>query len=164
MKKIIFSSMVFLLFPVMSHGAGYVLATYGSGGEVDGPSYGLEMGGIFLSPYHPAGGAFSVGLGISVADTDEDPPDRITKTYNDGNEQEVHATFGAEITPAFFGVAGIGYASQDTVQPDGLGGKDSETDSHASWLLGVRYVMEWFNIGVGYHNRRGVMAGLGIAF
>ncbi|HPE44510.1 MAG TPA: hypothetical protein PK380_01450, partial [Deltaproteobacteria bacterium] len=73
-------------------------------------------------------------------------------------------TFGAEITPAFFGVAGIGYASQDTVQPDGLGGKDSETDSHASWLLGVRYVMEWFNIGVGYHNRRGVMAGLGIAF
>lgn len=74
MKKIIFSSMVFLLFPVMSHGAGYVLATYGSGGEVEGPSYGIEMGGIFLSPYHPAGGAFSVGLGISVADTDEDPP------------------------------------------------------------------------------------------
>ena len=163
MKKIIFSALVFLLLPVISHGAGYVLANYGSGGEVDGPSYGLEMGGIFLSPYHPNGGAFSVGLGISIADTDEDPPDVPAKEYNDGNEQEVYAAFGAEITPAFFGVAGIGYASQDIVKPDGASG-DSDTDTNVSWMLGVRYVVEWFNIGVGYHNRRGVMAGFGVAF
>ena len=163
MKKIIFSALVFLLLPVISHGAGYVLVNYGSGGEVDGPSYGLEMGGIFLSPYHPNGGAFSVGLGISIADTDEDPPDVPAKEYNDGNEQEVYAAFGAEITPAFFGVAGIGYASQDIVKPDG-GPGDSDTDTNVSWMLGVRYVVEWFNIGVGYHDRRGVMAGFGVAF
>lgn len=164
MKKIILSALVFLLFPVISHGAGYVLANYGSGGEVDGPSYGLEMGGIFLSPYHPNGGALSVGLGISIADTDEDPPAMPTKEYNDGNEQEVHVSFGGEITPAFFGVAGIGYASQDIVKPDGAGGKDSDTDNYVSWMLGMRYVIEWFNFGVGYHNRRGVMAGFGVAF
>ena len=164
MKKIILPALLFLLFPMISHGAGYVIANYGSGGDVDGPSYGLEMGGIFLSPYHPQGGAFSVGLGISIADTDEDPPDVPAKEYNDGNEQEVHAAFGAEITPAFFGVAGIGYASQDIVKPDGVGGKDSDTDTNVTWMLGVRYVMEWFNIGVGYHNRRGVLAGFGVAF
>lgn len=164
MKKIISSVVSLLLVPVMAHAAGYVFATYGSGGEVDGPSYGLEMGGIFLSPYHPNGGAFSVGLGVSIADTDEDPPDNPTKKYNDGNEQEVYAALGAEITPGFFGVAGIGYASQDIVKPDGALGEDSDTDTNVSWMLGVRYVMEWFNIGVGYHNRRGVLAGFGVAF
>lgn len=160
MKKIIFPMLFLILYPMLSHGAGYVFASYGSGGEVDGPSYGLEMGGIFLSPYHPNGGAFSVGVGISIADTDEDPPDDPAREYNDGNEQEVYAAFGAEITPAFFGVAGIGYASQDIVKPE----EESDTDSNVSWMLGVRYVVEWFNIGVGYHSRRGVMAGFGVAF
>ncbi|HPI91655.1 MAG TPA: hypothetical protein PLT09_00170 [Deltaproteobacteria bacterium] len=164
MKKIIFSALVLLFIPLVSHGAGYVLADYGSGGEVDGPSYGLEMGGIFLSPYHPNGGAFSVGLGISIADTDENPPASPTRKYNDGNEQEVHATLGAEITPAFFGVAGIGYASQDVVKPGTVSEKDSDTENHVSWMLGMRYVVEWFNLGVGYHSRRGVMAGFGVAF
>lgn len=164
MKKIIFSALVLLVLPAISHGAGYVLATYGSGGEVDGPSYGLEMGGIFLSPYHPQGGALSLGLGISVADTDEDPPAIPTRTYNDGNEQEVYASFGAEITPAFFGVAGIGHASQDIVKPGTASDREKDTDSNVTYMLGVRYAMQWFNIGVGYHSRRGVMAGLGVAF
>ncbi|MCU0575864.1 MAG: hypothetical protein MUD15_03445 [Desulfobacterota bacterium] len=166
MKKIIFPALFLMLVPSFSHGAGYVQVNCGSGGEVDGISYGLEMGGIFLSPYHPNGGAFSMGLGISIADTDEDPPAAPLKKYNDGNEQEIYASFGAEITPAFFGVAGIGYASQDIVKPGtGLDNiKETDTETNASWLFGMRYVVEWFNIGVGYHSRRGIMAGIGVAF
>lgn len=164
MKKIILGSLFVLFLPALSHGAGYVLGNFGVGGEVDSPSYGLELGAIFLSPYHPTGGAYSVGLGISIADSDEDPPDAPTKEYNDGNEQEVCAVFGAEISPAFFGVAGVGYASQDIVKPGTTTDRETETDTNVTWMLGARYVVEWFNFGVGYHSRRGVMASLGVAF
>jgi hypothetical protein len=156
--------MVFL--PMISHGAGYVIADYASGGEIDAQSIGLEMGAIFLSPYHPNGGAFSLGLGISIADTDENPPSFSNHQgkINDGNEQEVYASFGAEIVPAFFGVAGVGYATQDVVKFDTSQERSSETDNNISWMLCMRYVLEGLNMGLGYHSRRGVMASLGVAF
>jgi hypothetical protein len=156
--------MIFL--PMISHGAGYVIADYATGGRIDAQSLGLEMGAIFLSPYHPNGGAFSVGLGVSIADTDENPPsfsDHQMK-FNDGNEQEVYASFGAEIVPAFFGVAGVGYATQSIVKFDTLGDRHSETDNNISWMLGMRYILEAIDIGLGVHSRRGVMASLGVAF
>jgi hypothetical protein len=164
MKKIILG-MLLVFLPVISHGAGYVIADYATGGRIDAQSLGLEMGAIFLSPYHPNGGAFSLGLGISVADTDENPPsysDHLRK-FNDGNEEEVYASFGAEIVPAFFGVAGVGYASQDVVKFD-TEGRHSETDNNISWMLGMRYILEGIDIGLGVHSRRGVMASLGVAF
>jgi hypothetical protein len=161
MKRIIFITLVMLVLPVISHGAGYVLANYGDGGKVHASSYGLELGGIFLSPYHPNGGAFSLGVGASIATTDEHPSSDFTGKYNDGNEQEICATFGAEIVPAFFGVVGAGYASQDTKTKNPAG---SGTDSFGTWMLGMRYVVKSFNIGLGYDYRRGVTANLGVAF
>jgi hypothetical protein len=160
MKKIILITIVMIVLPVISHGAGYVLVNYGDGGKVHASSYGLELGGIFLSPYHPNGGAFSLGIGASIADTDETVSDR---KYNDGNEQEICATFGAEIVPAFFGVVGVGYASQDTKTNNG-NGTSSGTDNFGTWMLGMRYVVKSFNIGLGYDYRRGVTANLGVAF
>jgi hypothetical protein len=165
MKKIILV-MLLVFLPVISHGAGYVIADYAVGGRIDAPSLGLEMGAIFLSPYHPNGGAFSLGLGISVADTDEDPSsfsDHPGK-FNDGNEQEIYASFGAEIVPAFYAVAGVGYATQDVVKFDTSLSRDSETDNNISFMLGMRYILEGINIGLGFHSRRGVMASLGVAF
>jgi hypothetical protein len=161
MKKIILG-MLLVLLPVISYGAGYVIADYAVGGRIDAPSLGLEMGAIFLSPYHPNGGAFSLGLGISLADTDENPPSFSDhpRKYNDGNEQEIYASFGAEIVPAFFGVAGVGYATQDVVKPGG----SSQTDNNVSLMLGMRYILEGIDIGLGFHSRRGVMASLGVAF
>jgi hypothetical protein len=150
--------MIFL--PMISHGAGYVIADYATGGRIDAQSLGLEMGAIFLSPYHPNGGAFSLGLGISVADTDEKPPSKPQKKYNDGNEEEVYLSFGGEMVPAFFAVAGVGYASQHIVKPE----SSSETDNNISWMLGMRYILEAIDIGLGVHSRRGVMASLGVAF
>ena len=163
MKKIILITLVMAALPVVSHAAGYVLANYGDGGKVHASSYGLELGGIFLSPYHPNGGAFSLGMGASIAQTDENPPSNTSGTwkYYDGNEQEICATFGAEIVPAFFGVVGIGYAAQDVRK---LGHTSDTTDNNVTWMLGMRYVIQYMNIGLGYDYRRGVTASLGVAF
>jgi|GEM_PF-313258 len=179
-KRIILILSVVLIFPGICLGSGYVLATYAPGGnEIDGASLGIELGGIFLSDLHPTGGAFSLGLGISIGDSDEGPPSvpkllpggSVTGLidYNDGNEQEVYLSFGAEITPALFGVVGIGYASQKVVTIGADGGGtwyevDDETDNNISGMLQVRYAWEGVTLGIGYHSRRGVIASLGIAF
>lgn len=166
-------TLVAVLFPAVCCASGYVLVNYGIGGKIDEPSLGVELGGISLSDLHPTGGAFSLGLGVSVADTDENPPspgDPFTSygKFNDGTEQEIDVTFGAEMIPSFFAVGGIGYASQDTVTIGNSGGQavevDSDTDRNATFMLGARYVIEGLNIGLGFHSRRGIMASVGIAF
>ena len=162
MKKMIFWTLLLICIPMVSHGAGYVFANYGNGGKVGEASYGLEVGGIFLSPYHPTGGAFSIGIGASIADTDEEPGDASgSGKYNDGNEQEIYASFGAEIVPAFFGVAGLGYSFQNIKDATGSSSSD---DDNVTWMLGMRYVVKWMNLGLGYDYRRGVVAGVGLAF
>jgi len=174
MKRLLPAVTLFaLLFPAICFASGYVLVNYGIGGKIDEPSLGVELGGIFLSDLHPTGGALSLGLGVSVADTDENPPStgepfNSYAKYDDGNEQEIDVTFGAEMIPSFFAVAGVGYSSQDTVT---IGSTDSQaveagsdTDRNATWMLGARYVIKGLNIGLGFHSRRGVMASVGIAF
>jgi len=179
MKRLFWVIILAVFIPALVHAEGYVLVSYGIAGEIDEPSLGLEMGGIFLSYLHPTGGAFSFGLGVSVGDTDEDPPSSLLPPsagteydtfldYNDGNEQEVNIDFGAELAPSFFAVVGLGYASQNTTTIGFSGSQYYEVatgkDSNATWMLGMRYIIEGLDIGLGYHSRRGIMAGLGIAF
>jgi hypothetical protein len=179
MKRLLPILAVFtLLLPAVCSASGYVLANYVIGGEIDEPSLGVEIGGIFLSDLHPTGGALSFGLGVSVADTDEDPPSAAhplpaqtydyLKKYNEGYEQEIDITFGAEMIPAFFAVGGVGYASQDTTTIGVSGSQpyevETDTDRNVTWMLGARYVIEGLNIGLGFHSRRGIMASVGIAF
>lgn len=166
MKRIIFAALVFMVLPLISHSAGYVLATYGNGGEVSNPSYGMELGGIFLSPYHPRGGAFSLGIGASIADTEEDQPSISSGDLkaNDGNEQEIYASFGAEIVPAFFGVVGLGYSTQKINSINSSGNTGTENDNNFAWMIGMRYAVQWIDMSLGYDNRRGIVAGIGLAF
>jgi len=164
MKQAIIGVMLVVIMPLVCEAAGYVFVTYGNGGEMDSPSYGLELGAIFLSPYHPTGGAFSAGIGVCVADSDEDPPAVPERKYNDGAEQEVFASAGAEIVPALFGVAGVGYSTQDVVKPSDISAKNTETESYVTGMIGIRYVVGNFALGLGFHTRRGVMAGFGAAF
>ncbi|MBN2298080.1 MAG: hypothetical protein JXM72_05775, partial [Deltaproteobacteria bacterium] len=111
--------------------------------------------------------------------TDEDPPSAnlppiagttydTFRDYNDGNEQEVNIDFGSELAPSFFGVVGLGYASQNTTTIGFTGDNYYEVatdkDTNVTWMLGMRYIIEGMDIGLGYHSRRGIMAGLGIAF
>ena len=179
MKKFILGALMVVFIPAVCQAEGYVIVNYGIGGEIDEPSLGVEMGGIFLSYLHPTGGALSLGIGISAGDTDEDSPSALSppspapaydalRDYNDGNEQEVYISFGAEMIPSFFGVAGLGYASQNTVTIGTSGVQNyeigSDKDKFVTWMLGMRYIVEGVNVGLGYHSRRGILASLGIAF
>jgi len=179
MKRIVFIVLSVIILPVTASAAGYVIGNYAMGGKIDEPSIGIEMGAIFLSDLHPTGGALSVGVGISVGDTDEDPPTGLQPTtgamtydllkeYNDGTEQEIYMALGAEITMSFFGVAGLGYSSQDKITLGTSGGEfyevETEVDNNISGIVGMRYVIEGLNMGLGYHTRRGIMASIGIAF
>jgi len=178
MKRLLTALTVLLvLVPTLCSAEGYVMVNYGIGGDIDEPSLGVEMGGIFLSRLHPEGGAVSFGLGVSVADTDEDIPATVFSPpagfdqfieYNDGNEQEVYVSIGAEMIPALFAVGGIGYSSQDTVLIGRSGDQffdvDSESDNNVTWMLGMRYIIQGLNVGLGYHSRRGILAGVGVAF
>ena len=180
MRRVVNLVVAMLIFPWVCHGAGYVSVNYALGGKIDGPSLGIEMGGVFLSYLHPQDGALSVGIGISAADTDDDPPSALIppvqqpnytalREYNDGYEQEVSLILGAEVIPALFAVLGVGYASQDTVligtTADTQHYKvDTETDTNMSLMLGMRYVLQGLNMGLGFHTRRGIMVSLGIAF
>jgi hypothetical protein len=178
MKKvfaILASLMVFL--PGVCGASGYFMVNYGLGGSNNEASLGVELGGVFLSSLHPTGGALSIGVGLSAADTDENPPDNLQRTalplsnlaeYNDGFEQEINVVLGAELIPALFAVGGIGYATQDTVTT-GVNGTNlyeasSDTNKYTTYMLGIRYVIQGLDIGLGFHNRRGIMAGVGIAF
>ena len=179
MKKFIIGALMVVILPAVCQAEGYVIVNYGIGGDIDEPSLGVEIGGIFLSYLHPTGGALSFGIGISAGDTDEDPPSAslppapapaydALRDFNDGNEQEVYVSFGAEMVPSFFGVAGLGYASQNTTTIGTSGGQDYEVDTdkdkNITWMLGMRYIVEGINVGLGYHSRRGILASLGIAF
>jgi hypothetical protein len=179
MKRVLALLAGFLvLLPGVCGASGYVMVNYGYGGKVDNPSLGVELGGVFLSSLHPSGGALSVGLGVSVADTDDNPPASKTvfpvpplshrTDFNDGNEQEINAVFGAELMPSLFAVVGAGYSTQDTVTLGVNSGKvyeaDSGTDKNATFMLGLRYVVQGLDLGLGFHTRRGIMAGVGIAF
>ena len=171
---------VFICLPLNASASGYVLGTYGSGGEIDESSFGVEMGAIFLSYIHPTGGAFSLGLGISVANSDENPPSLTypllpgtravwSKDYNDGNEQEIYISLGAEIVPSLFLVVGGGFSRQDKVNIIGTSSgqmceASDTTEHHGTFSLQFRYAIEGITFGLGYHTRRGVIAGLGVAF
>ncbi len=170
--------LIIMVIPGAGYAAGYVLGSYGSGGTVGEISYGMEMGGIFLSELHPRGGAFSFGLGVSVADTDDGMPGLpllpgggtllYLKEYDDGNEQSVYAIGGMEFVTAFFGVAGIGYASQDVMQyglsSSGWYMLESSTEHEPAYMVGVRYIRQWLGLGLGYDSRRGIVAHAGIGF
>lgn len=167
-----------IFFPGVCSASGYVLVNYGIGGKIDEPSLGVELGGIFLSDLHPTGGALSFGLGVSVGDTDESSPAGLQPAsgltydtlaeYNDGNEQEIYFSLGAEMVPSLFAMGGLGYSTQDTVILGDSGGQTYEvkddTEKYTTWMLGMRYVIEGLNLGLGFHSRRGIMASVGIAF
>jgi len=178
-KKALFSVVFILLLPYAAYCSGYILATYGTGGDIDDSSVGIEMGAIFLSDLHPTGGALSFGLGVSLANSDENPPSLAypnstnkaiwSKDYNDGDEEEVYLSAGAEIVPSLFLVIGGGYATQDivTIMADSTGQMykiSDTTEHHGSAMLQIRYAIEGFTFGLGYHSRRGIIAGAGIAF
>jgi len=165
-KRIGLLMVILCLSPGLTYGAGYVIGTYGFGGPMDDISWGAEIGGVFLSDLHPTGGALSAGVGFSVGETDDDVPSTCPhpKKYDDGNEHEGYVICGAEFIPGFFGSVGLGYSTQKVVTIASSGEIDSETEEHLTGMIGLRYVIQGFSTGIGFHTRRGIMVNAGIAF
>jgi hypothetical protein len=183
-KTICILILLTLAVPGMSYAGAYVLGNFGFGGRSNHLSGGAEFGGIFLSDLHPTGGSFSAGIGFSVSVPDSDqkvphnngtdiptprPNELSNDSYNDGNEYEGCATFGAELAPSFFLNIGAGYAwwKEDTVGVFNDGYKyitDTKNKNEVTGMLGVRYAIEGFTMGLGFHTRRGIVLSLGVAF
>jgi len=157
---------ILCLVPGLTYGSGYVIGTYGFGGSMDDLSWGAEMGGVFLSDMHPTGGALSAGIGFSVGETEDDVPSTYPnpKKFDDGKEYEGYVDCGAEFIPGFFGTVGLGYSTQKVVTIARAGEIDSETEEHVTGMIGLRYVMQGFSAGIGFHTRRGIVVNAGIAF
>jgi hypothetical protein len=189
MKKTICILMLLALaVPGMSYAGGYVLGNFGFGAPSDTTSAGnwsagAEFGGIFLSSLHPTGGSFSAGVGfsVSVPKSGNKVPSYNGKLpaglgsyvpssdYYDGNEYEANICLGAELAPSFFLNLGGGYAwwNEETVTDPILGTRylvDSSSKNAVTGMLGLRYAVQGFMMGLGYHTRRGVVVSLGVAF
>ncbi len=176
MKKLL-AVLIISLLPLPLLAAGYLNFSYGSGGESDATSFGLEMGGIVLSNLHPTGGALCGGFGVSVADTKQSVPANLPHTgqnliwlqdYNDNNQSQISLMGGAELVPSIFAVLGLGYTTQKIAQ---LGFSNNayylirnRTEHETPWMAGVRYTREMLNLGIGYDVQRGIVMSAGVAF
>jgi hypothetical protein len=178
--------MLTLAVPGMSYAGAYVLGNFGFGAPSDTTSSGnwsagAEFGGIFLSKLHPTGGALSAGAGFSISIPKSSnkvpsyngklPSGTPANDYYDGNEYEVNACFGAELAPSFFLNLGAGYAwwnEASVTDPVPFVGTrylvDSSSKNSVTGMLGLRYAMQGFMMGLGFHTRRGVVVSLGVAF
>jgi len=177
MKKV-YLYLVILLFPISLQAAGYINLNYGTGGNSDATSLGLEMGGIMLSNLHPTGGAVFGGFCVSVADTEDRIPANTIYAgtpvltnileYNDGNQSQIGITFGAEIVPTIFMVMGIGYSTQDIVKIGSAASSfyqiSDKVEHETPAMFGVRYTQEMLNMGLAYDTERGILLSLGVAF
>jgi len=187
-KTICILILLTLAVPGMSYAGAYMLGNFGFGAPSDTTSSGnwsagAEFGGIFLSSLHPTGGALSAGAGfaVSVPKSSNKVPSYNSKLsvnpglpatdYYDGNEYEVNACVGAELAPSFFLNLGGGYAwwNEETVtDPDPVFGTrylvDTSSKNSVTGMIGLRYAIQGFMMGLGYHTRRGVVVSLGVAF
>jgi hypothetical protein len=185
-KTICILILLTLAVPGMSYAGAYVLGNFGFGAPSDTTSAGnwsagAEFGGIFLSSLHPTGGSFSAGVGfaVSVPKSNNKAPSYNSKLslnpglpasdYYDGNEYEANICLGAELAPSFFLNLGGGYAwwNEETITDPVLGYRylvDSSSKNAVTGMLGLRYAVQGFMMGLGYHTRRGVVVSLGVAF
>lgn len=169
MKKYLFILLVviFSLFVYENANAGvYIFGNIGSGGEVDDSSIGGEIGAT-LPTSNPS---FLLGIGISVAGISktERISDFADREFSD--EWEGYGAVGIRLISGLYLVGTAGYSQQTesiTLHAGGVsveGGNEEVKDEHFTASGQLRYVYKSLIIGGGYHNRRGIIGGIGFAF
>lgn len=161
-----------LLYVSNGYGGGYIFLTGGVGGEADAGSIGGEGGWV--------GRNFLLGLGLSVTFTGGDwertsclyawmgsPPTCNYKKYDD--EYEGYGVVGIRIIKDLF-LIGTGGHSQETVSSKTcIPGTCVEWEpdvekGHFTYSGQLQYTYKRLIIRGGYHNRRGVIGGIGFRF
>lgn len=153
-------------FPQNLRGQGYVFFDGGGGGPAQAGSGGIESGRFFPreNPRYLLGGAFSViGNGYT-----EQPTTPFFKT-NVRNEEELSVAGGIRLARGVYvvGTGGIADRSRRDYlvagsNSDLLGEYDGTVRGCGSGQL--RFVYKRVMFGVGYHSRRGMVAGVGFTF
>ena len=154
------------------YGGGYVLLTGGVGGESDAGSLGGEGGWI--------GRNFLLGLGLSVTFSGGDweetsysppwmglPPSWNSKKYDD--EYEGYGVVGIRVIKDLFLIGTGGYSQETVSSKTCIPGTCVEWDpdvekGHFTYSGQLQYAYKRLIIRGGYHNRRGVIGGIGFRF
>jgi hypothetical protein len=145
----------------------YVYGNGGGGGEAKAPSIGGEFGVIW-----PKGDQkYLAGMGFSYADTEKSEPGTFLLDKVRANEVEIYGAAGLNLTKGFFitGTAGVtetcegyvfkGESPSNCTSMDGVDKKNKFTGSGQ-----LRFINNRLMLGIGYHNRRGVVGGIGLNF
>ncbi len=150
---------------------GYLLFTGGGGGSADAHSVGLE-GGWKLPGY-------SLGLGVAAVASDEVTGQGSIHsgqgtvigqwTQERGEELEVHGTLGVALVGqwSLVGSAGIAERLTTTTWHTSSGSfefEPDETEYRFAYGLYLQTVSRRLMLRAGYHNRRGIVAGVGFTF
>lgn len=142
----------------------YIFGTVGSGGEVDAASYGGEIGAIWPKD-EPK---YLLGVGASNAESGEREPYSVVLDKVRDDELEIYGAAGIGLVKSFFivGTAGASFVTEclafKGMDCSGMDDADEEVKFAVSGQL--RFVYKNLMIGAGYHNRRGIIGGIGFAF
>jgi hypothetical protein len=145
----------------------YIFGTFGNGGEVDADSYGGEIGAIWPSS-EPK---YLIGLGMSYANSSKSESATFLLDEVRAPEYDIYVAGGFNLAKGFFitGTAGFSETCEGTVfkgdDPSDCISYDNNDVSYKFTGSGqLRFVYEHLMLGVGYHNRRGVVGGIGVSF
>lgn len=151
---------------------GYFAIFLGTGGEADGPSTSLEIGRIMEQDH-------IIGMGVTWLGTND-----LAETYyinapapsgstdqglqNEGDEFELFGVYGREWKKRMFVVGTLGVSQQKKVDLEkaasgALYATSRKKERYITLSAQVRHVLSNGNmLSVGYHTRRGFLAGISI--
>ena len=148
---------------------GYVFGNGGSGGKADAASGGIE-GGLLL-PREDSKLGYLLGVGLSGIDRADNDDRGIWSTeYSD--EWEGYFAFGVRpVIKNLYLVGSVGGSIREVSDTFNYKGtkiegfeSDEENEFHFTTSGQVRYVWKHLMVGAGYHNRRGVIGGIGFVW
>ena len=145
----------------------YILGTAGGGGESGSSSYGGEIGAIWPND-EPK---YMLGLGASKSTNGSKETATFLLDKVKSDDIEIYGAGGIAVTKGLFvvGTAGATETCEGTVfKGDDASSCASYDDNETSYKFAasgqLRYVYKQLIIGAGYHNRRGIVGGIGIRF
>lgn len=170
MKKYLLIVLFAVISLMVAHNANatvYFFGQLGSGGEVDDVSYGGEIGAIW--PKEEPQYLLGIGLWWTEQSESESYTFLLDKVRSD--EWELYGAAGINLIEGIFLAGTIGFSEtcEGTVfkgdNPNDCGSYDDNDKEYKLTGSGqLRFTYKNLMIGAGYHNRRGIVGGIGFVF
>jgi hypothetical protein len=167
MKKYLLLILAMALFLGMSESADAGIYLFGNVGGGDNISYGGDLGVIWPGE-NPK---YLLGIGASTGANSETKRATIYLDKVKSSDLEIYGAFGYGFLKNLFivGTAGAtevceGIAIKGDDASSCASYEDNKTEYRFSGSGQLRYVYKHLIIGAGYHNRRGIIGGIGFMF